>query len=333
MKHLILGATMKRREFITLLGSTAATWPQAVRAQQPAKVKRIGLLRGAPQPEHELTAFLRALAERGYVQGRNFVLVPQVGDGSPGQLPELAAALVNQGVDIIVTEGGLAVRAAAGASSTIPIVTASAADPFLGGLVKNLSHPDGNITGFVSMERDISSKVFGILKEMVPALGRIAVLASRPIWPLFTPGQDQAAKALGIEYSFIDMPQPEAVGIAMRQALAEGARGAVVRGSPYFSSVQRRLIIDSAAEHRLPAIYERRDDAERGGLVSYAPNVEDQYRATAEYVVRILAGESPGELPIQQPTKFEMVINLKTAKALDPEIPPALLARADEVIE
>jgi hypothetical protein len=162
---------MKRREFITLLGGAAATWPHAVRAQQPAKVKRIGLLRGAPQPEHELTAFLRALAERGYVQGRNFVLVPQVGDGSPGQLPELAAALVNQGVDIIVTEGGLAVRAAAGASSTIPIVTASAADPFLGGLVKNLSHPGGNITGFVSMERDISSKVFGILKEMLPALG------------------------------------------------------------------------------------------------------------------------------------------------------------------
>ena len=150
---------------------------------------------------------------------------------------------------------------------------------------------------------------------------------------LFAPGQDQAAKALSIEYSFIDMPQPEAVGAAMRQALAEGAQGAVVRGSPYFSSVQRRLIIDSAAEHRLPAIYERRDDAERGGLVSYAPNVEDQYRATAEYVVRILAGENPGELPIQQPTKFEMVINLKTAKALGIEIAPILLARADEVIE
>jgi putative tryptophan/tyrosine transport system substrate-binding protein len=118
----------------------------------------------------------------------------------------------------------------------------------------------------------------------------------------------------------------------MRQALAEGARGAVMRGSPYFSSGQRRLIIDSAAEHRLP-IYERRDDAERGGLVSYAPNVEDQYRATAEYVVRILAGEKPGELPIQQPTKFEMVINLKTAKALGIEIAPTLLARADQVIE
>jgi putative ABC transport system substrate-binding protein len=323
---------MRRREFIAGLGG-ATIWSLAARAQQPAKMKRIGLLRAAPQPEHELTAFLRALAERGYVQGRNFVLVSQVGDASPERLPELAAALVNQGVDIIVTEGGIAVRAAAAASSTIPIVTASAADPFLGGLVKNLARPGGNITGFVSMERDISSKVFGILKEMVPALDRIAVLASRPIWPLFAPGQDQAAKALGIEYSFIDFPQPETVGAAMRRALAEGAQGAVIRGSPYFSSVQRRLIIDSAAEHRMPAIYERRDDAERGGLVSYAPNVEDQYRATAEYVVRILAGENPGDLPIQQPTRFEMVINLKTAKALGIEVAPTLLARADEVIE
>ncbi len=323
---------MKRRKFIAGLGAAAA-WPLAANAQQPAKMKRIGLLRAAPQPEHELAAFLRALAEHGYVQGRNFVLVSQVGGGSPARLPELAVALVNQGIEIIVTEGGLAVRAAAAASSTVPIVTASAADPFLGGLVKNLSRPGGNITGFASMERDISSKVFGILKEMVPALNRIAVLASRPIWPLFAPGQNEAAKALRIEYGFIDMPQPEAVGSAMRQALAEGAQGAVGRGSPYFSSVQRRLIIDSAAEHRLPAIYERRDDAERGGLVSYAPNVEDQYRATAEYVVRILAGENPGELPIQQPTRFEMVLNLKTAKALGLEIAPTLLARADEVIE
>jgi putative ABC transport system substrate-binding protein len=323
---------MRRREFVTLVGGMVA-WPFSARAQQAAKIKRIGLLRAAPQPEHELAAFLRALAERGYVQGRNFVLVPQVGDGTPERLPELATTLLNQGVDVIVTEGGLAVRAAATVSSSTPIVTASAADPFLGGLVKNLSRPGGNVTGFVSMERDISSKVFGILKEMVPSLRRIAVLASRSIWLLFTPGQDEAAKALGIEYGFVDMPQPETVDAAMRQALAEGAQAVVIRGSPYFSSVQRRLIIDSAAKHRLPAIYERRDDAERGGLVSYAPNVEDQYRATAEYVVRVLAGENPAELPIQQPTKFEMVINLKTAKALGIEIAPALLARADEVIE
>ena len=323
---------MRRRAFVAALGAAAA-FPVVARAQQPAKMKRIGLLRAAPQPEHELTAFLRALTERGYVQGRDFVLVSQVGDARPERLPELAAALVNQGVDIIVTEGGIAVRAAAAASSTIPIVTASAADPFLGGLIKNLARPGGNVTGFASRDRDISGKVFAILKEMVPALGRISVLAARSIWLLFAPGQDEAAKALGIEYRFIEMPQPETVGSAMRQARAEGAQGVVIRGSPYFSSVQRRLIIDSAAEHRMPTIYERRDDAERGGLVSYACNVEDQYRATAEYVVRILSGENPGELPIQQPTRFDMVINLKTAKAIGLEIPPTLLARADEVIE
>ena len=151
------------------------------RAQQTAKPKRIGFLRAAPQPEHELNAFLQALAERGYVQGRQFVLVPELGDGNADRLPELATRLVAQGVDIIVTEGTLAVRAAAAASNTIPIVTASAADPFIGGLIKNLSRPGGNITGFASMEKDISSKVFGILKEMVPGLRRISVLAARAI--------------------------------------------------------------------------------------------------------------------------------------------------------
>jgi putative ABC transport system substrate-binding protein len=325
---------MRRREFITLLGCAAVARPLGANAQQPpVKVRRIGLLRAAPPPDHELAAFLRALAERGYVQGRHFVLVSQLGDGNPQQLPELATALVSQGVDIIVTEGGLGVRAAATATGTIPIVTASAADPFLGDLVKNLSHPGGNVTGFASMEKDISSKVFGILKEMVPSLRRIAVLGSRPIWSLFKPGQDKAAQALGLEYGFVDMPKPEAVDAAMRQALAEGAQAAVMRGSPYFSSAQRRLIIDSAAQHRMPAIYERRDDAERGGLVSYAPNVEDQFHATAEYVVRILAGENPGDLPIQQPTRFEMVINLKTAKALGLAVPPTLLASADDLID
>jgi putative tryptophan/tyrosine transport system substrate-binding protein len=218
-------------------------------------------------------------------------------------------------------------------TGTIPIVTASAADPYIGGLIKSLSRPGANVTGFASLERDISSKIFEIIKEMVPGLRRIAVLSARSIWPIFAPGQDEAAKALGITYNYFDMPQAEAVGTAMSQAVAAGAQGAVMRGSPYFSSIQRRVIIDTAAENRLPTIYERRDDAERGGLVSYAPDVQGQYRATAEYVVRILAGANPGELPIQQPTKFEMVINLKTAKALGVEVPATLVARADEVIE
>jgi putative ABC transport system substrate-binding protein len=322
---------VQRPKFVGLI-SAAITWPLAALAQQPERVRRIGFLRAAPQPERELDAFLRALAERGYVQGRNFVLVTQWGDGDIAELPKLATTLVKQGVDIIITEGTVAVRAAAAASATIPIVTASAADPFIGGL-KNLSRPGGNITGFASMERDISSKVFEILKEMVPGLSRIAVLAAPAIWDLFAPGQDQAARALGIEYSFIGMPQPGAVGAAMDQALAGGAQGAVVRGSPFFSSEQRRLIIDSAAQHRLPTIYERRNDAEQGGLVSYAPDVEDQFRATADYVVRILAGANPGDLPIQQPTKFEMVINLKTAKVLGLQVPPTLQASADLIIE
>jgi ABC-type uncharacterized transport system substrate-binding protein len=323
---------MKRREFIAAVGVAIAAWPPAARAQQE-RVRRIGFFRAAPPPQHELDALLNALAERHYVQGRNFVLVTQWGDGDVAQVGQLAAAVLRQDVELIVTEGTVAARAAANASGSIPIVITSAADPFIGGLVKNLSRPGGNVTGFASMEKDISGKVFAILKEAVPGLRRIGVLASASIRGLFAPGQDEAARALDIEYQFFDMARAEAAPAAMDQALAAGVQGVVVRGSPYFSSAQRRLIIDSAAARRLPAIYERRDDAERGGLVSYAPNVQDQYRATAEYVVRILAGEKPGELPIQQPVKFEMVINLKTAKAIGLDIPATLLARADEVIE
>jgi putative ABC transport system substrate-binding protein len=323
---------MRRREFVGLV-IAAGGWSRMARAQQGERVRRIGFLRAARPPQHELDALLNALSERHYIEGRNFVLVPQWGEGDVAELPQLAASLVKQKVELIVTEGTVAVRAAANANSTIPVVTTSAADPFMGGLVKSLSRPGGNVTGFASMEKDISSKVFEILKEMVPGLRRIGVLASASIRGLFAPGQDEAARALGIDYGFFDMARAEAAPEAMDQAVAGGVQGIVLRGSPYFSSAQRRLIIESAAARRLPAIYERRDDAERGGLVSYAPNIQDQYRATAEYVVRILAGANPGELPIQQPTRFEMVINLKTAKALGLTVPVALLARADEVIE
>ena len=326
------GVAMRRRDLITVLGGVAA-WPLLAHAQQQENMRRIGFMRAAAPPEHELSAFLRGLSERGYVEGRNFVLVPKWGDGTVSRLSELAVALLNQRVEVVVTEGTLAVRAVVAVSTSVPVVTTSAADPFMNGLIKNLSRPGGNVTGFASMEKDISSKVFGILKEMVPGLRRIGVLSDRSIWPIFTPGQDEAAKALGIQYNFIDMPHAEAARDAMREAIASDAQGAVVRGSPYFSSTQRRFIIDSAAEHRLPVIYERRDDTERGGLVSYSPNVEEQYRATATYVVRILAGENPGDLPIQQPIKFDLIINLVTAKTLGLEIPPTVIARADEVIE
>jgi putative tryptophan/tyrosine transport system substrate-binding protein len=230
-----LGKAMRRRDLITGIAGSAAAWPLAARAQQPERMRRIGFLRAAPPPERELDAFLRALADRSYVQGRNFVLVPQWGDGNVARLPELAVALVNAAVDIIVAEGTIVARAAAAVTTTVPIVMVGAADPFAGGLVKSLSHPGGNVTGFSSLDIDIAGKVFEVLKEMVPGLKRIAVLATRTIWTLFAPTQDQAAKVLGVELSYIDMPQPEAAGAAMHQALAAGAQGAVVRGGPFFS--------------------------------------------------------------------------------------------------
>jgi putative ABC transport system substrate-binding protein len=323
---------VNRREFITLLGGTAA-WPLAARAQQPERMRRIGFLRAAPPPERELDAFLRALAEHDYVQGRNFVMVPQWGDGNVARLAELAVALVNASIDVIVAEGTIVARAAASVTSSIPIVMVGVADPFAGGLVRNLSRPGGNVTGFSSLDIDIAGKLLEILTEIVPGLTRIAILATRAIWSLFAPTQDQAARALGVELSYIDLPHPEAIGAAMQQAIAAGAQGAVLRGGPFFSAVQRRIIIDSAAQFRLPVMYERRDDTAQGGLISYSADHIELYRATAGYVARILGGESAADLPVQQATNFELVINVKTAKALGLEVPPMLLARANEVIE
>src|SRR5947209_16814189 len=196
---------MKRREFIAIVGGAVAAWPLAARAQSVIQVRRIGFLRAAPPPERELNAFLSALADNGYVQGRNIMMVPQWGDGNLARLPELAAALKNEGVDIVVAEGTIVAQAAATAAPTLPIVMVGVADPFAGGLVKSLSHPGGNVTGFSSLEIDIAGKTFEILKDTIPGLARIAVLATRSLWSFWAPTQDPAAKALGIELAYIDM--------------------------------------------------------------------------------------------------------------------------------
>ena len=324
---------MNRREFITLLGGAAVGWPLAARAQQGERVRRIGFLRAAPPPERELEAFLRGLGDQGWVQGRNFVLVPQWGDGNVARLPELAIALVNAEVDIILAEGVITTRAARAVTATIPIVMTGGADPFVGGLVQSLARPGGNVTGFTTLQAEIVGKVLEIFKDMVPGLVRVAALIPRVAWNMFASAQDQAAKALGIDVVYIDLPGPEAAGTAMRQAISAGAQGALLRVGPFFSSTQRQTIVDLAAELRLPVMYERREYVVQGGLVTYAPDASDLYRRAAGYVARILAGANPGELPIEQPTKFELVVNLKTAKALRLEVPPTLLARADEVIE
>jgi putative tryptophan/tyrosine transport system substrate-binding protein len=294
-------------------------------------MRRIGFLRDAPPPERDLGAFLRGLASRGWVQGRDFVLVTQWGDGNVARLPELAVALVNAGVDIILAEGVVTTRAAQAVTTDIPIVIAGGADPFVGGLVKSLARPGGNVTGFSSAQMDIEGKGLEIFKDMVPGLARVAVLVPRIARNLFASAQDAAAKALGIDLLYIDLPGPEAAGAAM--ALSAGAQGALMRVGPFFSSSQRQAIVDLAAELRLAVMYERRDYVEQGGLLTYVPDITDLYRRAAGYVVAILAGADPGDLPIEQPTKFELVINLKTAKTLGLEVPLTLLARADEVIE
>ena len=324
---------MRRREFIRLFGSAVVAWPLSVRAQQPDKIRRIGYLRAAPPPERELEAFLSGLADHGLVQGRDFVLVPQWGDGNAARLPELAVTLVNGGVDVIVVEGVTTVRAARAVTATIPIVVMTGADPFVGGLVKNLARPGGNVTGFTTMTAEISGKFFEVFRDMVPGLTRVAVLAPRAAWELFAPAQDQAAKALAIDLVYVDLPDPEAASTVMREAVSAGAQGALLRVGPFFSSTQRRKIVDLAAELRLPVMYERPEDVEHGGLVSYSPDYSELFRRAAGYVAQILAGTKAGELPMQQPTKFELFLNLKTAKALGLTISNKLLALADKVIE
>jgi ABC-type uncharacterized transport system substrate-binding protein len=197
-----------------------------------------------------------------------------------------------------------------------------------------LARPGGNVTGFSSAQMDIEGKGLEIFKDMVPGLARVAVVVPRIARNLFASALEAPAKALGIDLLYIDLPGPEAAGTAMRQAISAGAQGALMRVGPFFSSSQRQAIVDLAAELRLPMMYERgRDYIEQGGLLAYGPDIADLYRRAAGYVVAILAGAAPGDLPMEQPTKFELVINLKTAKALGLEVPLTLLARADEVIE
>jgi putative ABC transport system substrate-binding protein len=331
---------MRRRDFIARVAALTAAWPLAevfppiaLAQRTPDKMARIGFLRAAPPPERNLQAFLRGLAEHGYIQGHNFTLVTQWGDGHAARLSELAAALGNAGVDVILTDSTIAVRAMHAVTATVPIVFARAADPYIFGLVKSLARPGGNITGFSTLNAHISGKTFEILKEIVPNLVRVATLAPQEAWDVFRAADTEAAKALAIELVFVEMAGPEAAAAAMSKARAAGARAVVFRGAPFLSSTQRRMIVDSATEARLPTIYEGREYIEQGGLISYVADDSELYRLAAGYVARILAGDKPGDLPIQQPTKFELVINLKTARALGIEVPPTLLARADEVIE
>jgi len=329
---------MRRREFITLAGGMAV-WPLAAHAQQRA-MPVVGFVSiGMPeQVPLSVTAFRQGLHELGYIEGRNILIEYRWAEGNPERFPMLAAELVALKVDVIVTAGGtLAALAARRATRTIPIVFGVVGDPVAEGLVTNLARPDGNITGFSNVTNDLVGKWLELLKQVAPGVGLVAVLLK----PDSMPNEAKevrlreiavAGQALGIQHQIIEAQGPADFDRAFSDISAKGAGALVVLTTPVFD-VERQRIMDLAAKNRLPTVFASRNYVESGGLMSYGPNIADFYRRAAAYVDKILKGAKPSDLPVEQPTKFELVINLKTAKALGLTVPADLLGRADEVIE
>jgi putative tryptophan/tyrosine transport system substrate-binding protein len=328
---------VKRREFITLLGSAAA-WPLAARAQQGERIRRIGVLMslaaGDPEAQARLVAFVQGLQEQGWAVGRNVRIDIRWAAGEPELFRRYAAELVALAPDVILGAVTTSVRALLEATRTIPIVFASATDPVGSGLVASLARPGGNVTGFSVQEFGLRAKSLEFLKELAPHLARVAVLRDSTT----TGGIAQfaavqtAAPALGMESTSIDSHDAREIERAVA-AFARQPNGGLIVTTGAGGEAHRELIVKLAARQRLPAIYPYRYWVSGGGLLSYGPDVFDQYRRVATYVDRILKGEKPADLPVQAPTKYELVINLKTAKTLGLEVPATLLARADEVIE
>ena len=327
---------MKRREFITLLGGATA-WPLAVRAQ-PAQVRRIGVLMpfadDHPVGQARLAAFVQGLQQLGWTDGRNVRIDYRWSAGDADRLRKLAMELIALGPDVVMAFTSAAVAPLRQVTSTVPIVFAVVADPVGAGYVESLARPGGNVIGFAAQEYAVSGKAMELLKEIVPRVTRVAVLRDTAI--AAGPGQFGALQAVapsfGVELRPLDLHDPDGIehGIA---AFAKGSdNGLIVTGSPS-ATLHRNLIITLAARHKLPAVYYERSFVTAGGLISYGPDYLDQCRRAAAYVDRTLKGEKPADLPVQAPTKYELVINLKTAKALGLDVPDKLLALADEVIE
>jgi putative ABC transport system substrate-binding protein len=329
---------MRRREFIRLIGGAAVAWPRGASAQQAAKVPRIGYLSGNhPANPHLREAFLQGLRDLGYVEGRNVVIEYRDPEGKNERLPALAAELVALKVDVIVavaTPQSLAVKQA---TRTIPIVFAGAADPVGSGLVTSLARPGGNVTGFSLITSELVGKDLEQLKEAVPGVSRVAFLWQPGGYGERTEkdilkGAEVAGRALGVRLQFVEAQGATDFDRAFSDMTRARAGALTVSVSNVFF-IERRRLVDLAAKHRLPAVYQLREFVDAGGLMAYGPNLADVFRRAASYVDKILKGAKPADLPVQQPTKFELVINLKTAKALGLQIPPTLLARADQVIE
>jgi putative ABC transport system substrate-binding protein len=322
---------MRRREFITLLGGAAAAWPIAARAQQAA-MPVIGILSAAPPPPTRLPAFHRGLAEYGYVEGRNVAIVYRPAEGEYDRLPALAVELVRQQVAVIVTTGTTPTALAAkSATRTIPIVFLMGTDPIEYGLVSSLARPGGNVTGVTTLVAEVNAKRLDLLHQLVPTASLIALLAN-PLNFAETREVQRAATILGVRLLILNARNQKEVEAAFATLVEQRAGALLVSGDPTFLTWREQLVA-LAARNAVPAIYLHRETVEAGGLMSYDSDRLDANRIVGGYTGRILNGEKAADLPVQLPTKFEMVINLKTAKALGLTIPEALLATANKVIE
>ena len=324
---------MRRREFITVLGGAAVAWPLVARAQQP-KVYRVGFLLGATGEAVAslFHALKEGLRERGYVEGRNIAFVERYGNGKLERLPDLAAELVRLKVDVIVTGTNPHVVAARQATSTIPIVFVFAADPVSAGFVASLARPGGNVTGLTSdASAELWAKFLSLLTEVVPRLSRVGVLQQISSQVGFAE-LDAASRKLNVSLEVVDFQRPEDIDSAFATMISKRVEALLVVGGP-LNYLLRQEIAAAALKHRLPTMANVTQFAQAGMLMSYGPDLEDEWRRAAVYVDKILNGAAPGDLPVEQPTTFEFVINLKTAKALGVSIPAAILAAADKVIE
>jgi putative tryptophan/tyrosine transport system substrate-binding protein len=325
---------MKRREFIRLLGGAAVAWPLAARAQQTSKPARIGYL-AFRSPISADAAFLKELVELGWVEGQNIIIERRFAAGNAERLKDSAAELVRLKVDVIVAAASAPTKVAKEATASIPIVFASTGDPVGQGFVQSLPRPGGNITGIAfDASPDITAKQAQLLIEVVPTASRLAVLWNptsaflHSYWSVLK----TVAPTLRVSLQSLEVRDPNELERAFDSMIRERADGLIVL-SDTFATFYRSRLAELAAKHRLPAVYGHSQYIEAGGLMSYGPSLSDVYRRAASYVDKILKGAKPTDLPVEQPTKFELVINLKTANALGLDIPATVLARADEVIE
>ena len=328
-----------RREFITLVGGAAAVWPLAARAQQPAeRVRRIGIFSpvaaDSPEGRGRLTAFLQGLQELGWTDGRNVRIDYRLAEGDAERVRRHAADVIALAPDVVLANGTTALGPLLEVTRTVPIVFVQITDPVSTGYVESLARPGGNVTGFSLFEYGMSGKWLELLRQIAPRVTRAAVLrnSTQPTGIAQLAAMHSVAPALGVELVPIGLRDPEEIERGVT-SFVRGTNGGLIVTSGGQGIRQGDLIVALATRHRLPAIYPYRFFATSGGLMSYGTDSADPYRRAAGYVDRILKGEKPSDLPVQMPTKYELVINLKTAKALGLEIPATLLARADEVIE